>query len=272
MEGNLLTHIYVHRDSLTRSGKVIADYIIAHSDEVSRMSITQMARECGVGESTIHRFCRLFGQDGYGDFRLTVAECVRDSKAQPMLEWEEINADDPPNVMARKLRSAMQKSIADTCDMLDIPSLMKAAERMRYAKRVVLLGVGDSMIIAFYAYQRLMRSMLNVVCPQTESAQLLTVATLGADDLVVILNDGLVTPREQEMAALCRQKGAHVIGIGASNNLAVARACSQVFYCASGGQEYSTKDINLCCAQSFLIETLCRIYEANHPIANGPYM
>lgn len=53
--------IALHYDHLTKSSRKIADYLLAHAEEAQYLSISSLARECGVAEATIFRFCRALG-------------------------------------------------------------------------------------------------------------------------------------------------------------------------------------------------------------------
>ena len=46
------------RDSLTKSGIIVADYLMQHAEDAQYLSISSLAKACGVAEATIFRFCR----------------------------------------------------------------------------------------------------------------------------------------------------------------------------------------------------------------------
>ena len=52
------------RDSLTKSGIIVADYLMQHAEDAQYLSISSLAKACGVAEATIFRFCRALGLDG----------------------------------------------------------------------------------------------------------------------------------------------------------------------------------------------------------------
>ena len=72
-------------DTFTRMEQNIADYVLEHGKDVLEMSISTLARECKVVESTIFRFCRTLGVSGYRDFRtaLAVSLCAREQESDP---------------------------------------------------------------------------------------------------------------------------------------------------------------------------------------------
>ena len=56
MQSNILDSIADRYNSLTRSGKKLADYILSHKSETQYMSITSLAEASRVSEATITRF------------------------------------------------------------------------------------------------------------------------------------------------------------------------------------------------------------------------
>ena len=62
------------RDSLTKSGTIVADYLVQHAEDAQYLSISSLAKACGVAEATIFRFCRSLGFDGYNEMKIALAK------------------------------------------------------------------------------------------------------------------------------------------------------------------------------------------------------
>ena len=62
-----------HND-LTKSGRLVADYLVQHPEEAQYLSISSLAKTCGVAEATIFRFCRSLGFDGYNEMKIALAQ------------------------------------------------------------------------------------------------------------------------------------------------------------------------------------------------------
>lgn len=60
-------------DQLTRLEKKVADYVLQHPQEVVKMTINELSNSCGVGDTTVFRFCRSMNVGGYQDFKLALA-------------------------------------------------------------------------------------------------------------------------------------------------------------------------------------------------------
>lgn len=60
---------------LTKVGKIIADYVMAHTTESCFMTSTELASTLGISEASIIRFTRTIGFKGYMDFQKYLQTC-----------------------------------------------------------------------------------------------------------------------------------------------------------------------------------------------------
>lgn len=59
---------------MTKSEKRIADYFLEQKRDLQLTSITELAEQCSVADSTIFRFCKMLGYNGYNDFKIAIAK------------------------------------------------------------------------------------------------------------------------------------------------------------------------------------------------------
>ncbi|MEG0126471.1 MAG: helix-turn-helix domain-containing protein, partial [Clostridia bacterium] len=69
MREDALSLIKAEYNALTQMERGIADYVLAHSEQVLYMSITQLSEACSVADSSIYRFCQHVMRCGYLEFR-----------------------------------------------------------------------------------------------------------------------------------------------------------------------------------------------------------
>jgi DNA-binding MurR/RpiR family transcriptional regulator len=62
--------------------------------------MAQVAQACGVSDTTVLRFCRYVGFQGYTDLKLSIA---RDLTSPTQVIHDNIAEGDPPAVIARKV-------------------------------------------------------------------------------------------------------------------------------------------------------------------------
>ena len=139
MTGNILDSMTEQYNSLTRSGKKLADYIFTHTSETQYMSITSLAENCGVSEATITRFCRVLGLSGYNDLKLALAKSDRVTDlGDPSDGAQTINHEDDFDTMCRKIHSSSIVSLNETLELLNEAALVRAVNLLSGAPPCLL--------------------------------------------------------------------------------------------------------------------------------------
>ena len=59
----------LHSAHLTKTQKIIAEYVLDNASEACFMTSTEIALKLGVSESSVIRFSRTIGFDGFMDFQ-----------------------------------------------------------------------------------------------------------------------------------------------------------------------------------------------------------
>lgn len=125
---------YDQVQQLNRLEIEIYKYIMGHPAEVSTMTIRQLADQSHVSATTILRFLKRMGYDGYAEFKFTLREQLRKDAQQPLAQTVV-----PMRVFFERM---------------DIPAtttkIKQAAELIRAAQMVVLIGAGSSAGLASY--------------------------------------------------------------------------------------------------------------------------
>lgn len=82
VEQNFWEMLRAKHDSLTKSGTIVADYLVQHAEDAQYLSISSLAKSCGVAEATIFRFCRSLGFDGYNEMKIALAKGQRHGRCR----------------------------------------------------------------------------------------------------------------------------------------------------------------------------------------------
>ncbi len=72
----LLDRIMKEHESLPAAQRQVAAYVVNNAMQVPFLSITALAREIGVSDTTIIKFCNQLGFDGFGDFKKVFVDDV----------------------------------------------------------------------------------------------------------------------------------------------------------------------------------------------------
>jgi len=182
---NSLTRIRSSLPALAASEARVAAWILQQPEKIIHLSMAQVAQACGVSDTTVLRFCRTVGFQGYTDLKLSIA---RDVTSPTQIIHDDIAEGDSPAVLARKVFMSNIQALYDTLEVLDEAALTRAIDLLAAARRILIVGVGTSSPIVNSMYHMLMR--LGLTCKaQTDSyLQLMEAALLGPGDVVVAIS------------------------------------------------------------------------------------
>ena len=67
-------------NQFTKAEKKVADYILSSPKKVLFMSITELAEACGVGDTSVFRFCKTMNCKGYQEFKMLLSLSLHEGK------------------------------------------------------------------------------------------------------------------------------------------------------------------------------------------------
>lgn len=186
----------------------VARHIVDHPGEVAGMSLGQLARATATSESTVTRLATAAGFRGYRDLRIQVAVAAgaitREDPDDGQLT-SDISQDDPADQTVAKLAAEECSAITDTAATLDPQAVREAATALAGARRIVVIGIAASGLVALDLAGKLSRIGL-VAQAVTEGHEALTTALVlqPGDALVMVSSSGgttdVVEPLEVALA------------------------------------------------------------------------
>ncbi len=177
-----LARIRSRLPALAAAEQKVAQWVLQHADEVVHMSMAQVARECGVSDTTVLRFCRAAGFQGYTDMKLSI---VQDLASPTQLVHDDISEDDDAITIARKVFHSNIQALQDTLEVLDGDALVRAADMIANADQILIIGVGTSGPIVQDMYHMFFRLGFNVRAQTDSYLQLMEAALVRPGDVVV---------------------------------------------------------------------------------------
>ncbi|CAH8718806.1 MurR/RpiR family transcriptional regulator [Paenibacillus melissococcoides] len=209
---SILTRIHSMYNSFTNTERKVADYILEHTRSFIYMSITDLADVCGVGESSIFRFCKSLNFKGYQEFKIALAHSSTVENEIPQLT-EQIGMDDTIEQVASKVLTTNVNAINETYDLLKADDIEKAIDYMVQAERIHFFGVGTSLITALEAKNKFMRITRKTECSFDSHLQMMSAALMTERDVAVMFSYSGSTKDTIEVAKKVKEKGAKLISI-----------------------------------------------------------
>ena len=145
---NIRMEIKQNYEALNQSQKRVADTFLRHPD-VLTMSIAEIAAQSDTSASAITRFVRKFGYEGLDTFRIAMAQSSNAIASNDIIEIDPIvQKNDDLSTIIDKVAVMLSTTVSDTANFLDEKVIQEAISALKKARRIYLIGVGSSGVIA----------------------------------------------------------------------------------------------------------------------------
>ena len=211
---NLLQHIAGNRQSLRKSELKVADHVLANAAQVMHSSMADLAREVGVSEPTIVRFCRAIGCSGFQDLKLRLAQSLA---AGASFGQFSISEDDDIEELSQKIFDTTLATLMDVRESLDADAMEQAILAMAEARRVEFYGFGASGAVASDAQHKFFRLQVSTAAYSDPHMQAMSAVTLGPYDVAVAISQTGRTKDLLHTSTLVVEAGATLISLCPSN-------------------------------------------------------
>ena len=195
-------------NDLTRSGRVVADYLSQHAEEAQYLSISSLGDACGVAEATIFRFCRQLGFDGYNEMKIALAQA--NAIPAPAGTYKLEPGTDTPTLCTHASAVAGE-AINGTRTALDPAALDQAATLLQRARQVFCFGQGGSQLLANDIWARFATVSTKFRTAGDSHMQALTASLMSSEDALLFISYSGSTRDMMETLRLAKENGAKII-------------------------------------------------------------
>lgn len=253
----IISHNYY---SFTLSEKKLADYMLSNQDGLPYLSIGQLAAGAGVAEATVSRFCRRLGFKNYAEFKLTAANTsLRFKPANNPLSGQ-IEEGDLVADICRKLYTAEMEAIGQTMDLLNPEAVIRAADFLEKAPRVLCMGQGGSMLLAQEA-AHLFSTVDNRFLAVIDShMQAISASMMDPGDVIMFFSYSGSTRAMMETLKLAKDRQGKIILVTRFSNSPGAELADIVLQCGANENPLQSGSVAARIAQMYLIDVLFSEY------------
>jgi RpiR family carbohydrate utilization transcriptional regulator len=219
----ILPEIESRLEQLRRSERKVAELVLQQPEKVMRMRIVDLARAAEVSEPTVVRFCRAIGCEGFGNFKLALAQNTLPGASGPF----ELNELDTARDYTFKVFDATLDTLARVRDSLDLDAIEVAVDTLANARRVEFYGFGASSPVAIDAQHKFFRLQIASAAHSDPHIQAMAAMSLTPEDVVVAISQSGRSAALLDALAHVRESGARSIGL-APGCTPVLEACDIV--------------------------------------------
>lgn len=211
MEGSVINQICASMDSFFDTEKKIGDYIVRNPKKVVDMTVGELAKECGVSEASVSRFCKRIELKGFHHLKISLARELVDAKDDGEISGH-ISVDDMEGSLRGILSNKMEE-LRQTVAMIDREELKKILDVINNADTVLMAAVGNTIPVAMDGAYKLNQIGIRAMSTPIWETELGYSYNLTDKDIVVaISNSGESTGVIQVLEA-AKSRGAVAISI-----------------------------------------------------------
>ena len=196
---------------------LIYTYIMEHKNEARYMTIRELSDAVHVSTSTILRFCKKTGCDGWSEFRIQFKLYLKEEKQNR----NRLAADNNLDELTYFFRTVTSTKYEE--------ELSKAVHMLREARQVIFIGIGTSGILGKYGARYF--SNMGKYSQYIEDPYYPVVSDME-DTVIVVLSESGETQEIVNFAERFREHNCRLLTItnGASCTLAKMADCSLAYY------------------------------------------
>lgn len=209
MPGDFLIKIKAVYNQFTKAEKKVADFIIQNPKDVLFMSITDLAEASGVGDTSVFRFCKTMELKGYQEFKMMLSLSINDTQEEQFTG--NVSLNDSFQELAYKVLNTNINALTESYSLLDSEQFGKAIDMLYQAKRIYFFGVGASLLTALKGMNKFLRITPKVYCIQDTHIQAMSAATMGPEDVAVVISYSGATKDTIHVARIAKNAGAGII-------------------------------------------------------------
>jgi DNA-binding MurR/RpiR family transcriptional regulator len=238
----IIERIRVLLPAMPEAQRSLAELVLGDPAGVARMTILELAEQCGVSTGTITRFCRALGMNGYAPLRIALAsDSGRGTWTANV--GTDVTEDDDIRQVADVITANIGRVVAEAITNLDLADVERAAALLAAARRVEVYGVGGSAATASEFQQRLYRIGVPAWTHTDIHVALTGTALMGPGDVVVAISHGGRTREVCDLVAEAGSHGATTIAITNDRESTVARRATLVLATAVREVGFRTETI-----------------------------
>ncbi|WP_243300167.1 MurR/RpiR family transcriptional regulator [Bacillus litorisediminis] len=214
---NLLHGIESSMDKFTSSEKGLAKLIIENPDEVSQLSINQIAKKTHISPATVTRFCQKMTFSGFNEFKHELKRYI-DLRNKPRTTSDIKDID-----YFAKLYHSHIELIETTFQKITYFDIKQAVSLLNDAQKVHVYGIGNSGIAAQEFKWKFFRIGITVESITDPHLAVMDAALSSKNSLVIGISVSGKTKEIIDAVKIAKKQGAVILGITSEKNSELAQ-------------------------------------------------
>lgn len=245
--------------NMTRSERQVATFVLGHMNDIVFLTLEELAKQTDVSTTSVLRFCRRLGFDGFKQFQQTART---DLKYSPDL-LDKFNRTSQNQLKDSLLAQTVQQSILciqETFQELPFEVITEAVDLIARARRVYTFGMRESRALSQYAYGRLLTVRGDVFLYEgAYYGNVESLLSLTSDDVFIVYLFRRYTRQTLRLLELLKLRGVQVILITSPPVDAVARFATVLLPCRVDANGIKNSYLGPVCLADYLCNAVAMV-------------
>ncbi len=236
--------------NLSTAEQKVASFVLYSPNKLIPLSITELAKACDTSESTVTRFSKKLGFEGYQQMKIAVAQ-ESDSPAR-----SNISASDSSFDIFEKVCEDIYCSLEKTKKVIDKDSIQAICEQILSAKEILIFGLGNSASVATDCAHKLLRLGLNAHAYTDNHMQAIAAAHSKKGCIAIGISHSGSSKDIVRTLKLCKENGATTVALTNHGKSPIFRVSDYVLTTVADETNYSILGLSSRIAGLAIIDTI----------------
>ncbi|MEG0367062.1 MAG: MurR/RpiR family transcriptional regulator [Coprobacillus sp.] len=201
----VFSYIASKRNDLTLRENEIANFVLKNSDFIVNNTITNIASEIGVSETSINRFCKKIGYKGFQDFKIALVQGSF---------YREINSEttSTTQTLLSSMLSDYREVLDSTFAMMKEENFRRICDYIKHSHQIYIFDNHSPLKIGDLLQQKLKLAGVNAIIINDWSSMKLYCAQCQKDDVfITFFNTICTTTMIDSLSLVSQNNGKNVV-------------------------------------------------------------
>ena len=200
-----------HYHLLSKGCKRVASYVLDNYNMVALLSSVELAERVGVSDTTVIRFSKSLGFNGYAEFKRSLRSNVYESTMYDALQ--DMNANRNDHYASNYMLSTVE-DLQEFSRTMDYQLLYTIAQTLLSSREIYIGGLGSDAVVAKYLFTYMRKMGFNPILLVEEGHTMREyLLNITPQDTLLMCSYPKMFQDEREMARLAKKGGATLITI-----------------------------------------------------------
>lgn len=259
---NILFTIQHQLSKLSKAEKKLAEWILAHSEEVIHMSAKSLSEAADISPATVVRLCYSLGLEGFTDLKLRLSANLPEIKEGL---YSDIVPEESIENIKRKIKLKVTDAIEKNCELLENDAVQKVLDLLEQTELIYTYGIGASGTVADDFAQKFLRVGRKVIYSQDTHLLTTSIVTNETPAFLFLVSNSGAKKDVCKLALLAKECHIPVVSMTSKGQSRLAQLSDIVLHIEDGGEApLRSSATNSLLVQLYTVDVLFSAYASKH--------